>query len=294
MRSSVLLLCSLLAIGSHAQAETAVATFLNASADDVVINPHDVELSKDGSKLYVSDVGNDRIAVLDATTLKFSYAFGTGELDGPHDVDLGHDGNLYIADSGGHRVAVYASDDKDAKVVKSITGPWRSPEGVLKHPSGALITTGAWSNNIAIYTGGQFVKQAGGLAAPHDIEPDAQGNFWVADASNNRIVYMTPSLVTVRVLEGPTYGFKGPRYLALGPDGTLYVADKYSHRVLLIDADSGVLKGIIGTGKAGLGPGLLATPEGVAVRGDILWISDTSNNRIVRYELSSRAAESAE
>ncbi len=34
-------------------------------------NPHDLKLSPDGKYLYVSDVGNNRIAVLDPNTLRF-------------------------------------------------------------------------------------------------------------------------------------------------------------------------------------------------------------------------------
>ena len=34
-------------------------------------NPHDLKLSPDGKYLYISDVGNNRLAVLDPNTLRF-------------------------------------------------------------------------------------------------------------------------------------------------------------------------------------------------------------------------------
>ena len=40
-------------------------------------NPHDPKLSPDGKYLYVSDVGNNRIAILDADTPRFVSAFGS-------------------------------------------------------------------------------------------------------------------------------------------------------------------------------------------------------------------------
>jgi hypothetical protein len=48
---------------------------------------------------------------------------------------------------------------------------------------------------------------------------------------------------------------------------------------------------MIGTGKPGKGPGLLNTPEGVAVRGRDVWISDTHNHRIVLYRVAQWASQ---
>ena len=39
-------------------------------------NPHDLKLSPDGKYLFVSDVGNDRVAILDPVTLEFVAEFG--------------------------------------------------------------------------------------------------------------------------------------------------------------------------------------------------------------------------
>ena len=45
----------------------------------------------------------------------------------------------------------------------------------------------------------------------------------------------------------------------------------------------GDLLGAIGDGKPGLGPNKLDDPEGVAVRGNSYYFSDSDNNRIVKY-----------
>ena len=74
------------------------------------------------------------------------------------------------------------------------------------------------------------------------------------------------------------------RYLDLLEDGTLIAADKYTHSVKFIGAD-GTLRLQLGNGKASRGDYLFTTPEGVEVRGDQVWISDSGNNRIVRYRL---------
>ena len=62
------------------------------------------------------------------------------------------------------------------------------------------------------------------------------------------------------------------------------MADKYTHSVRIIAPD-GTLLTVLGTGARGKAPGRFATPEGVVIRGDDLWIADSGNNRIVRYRL---------
>lgn len=144
---------------------------------------------------------------------------------------------------------------------------------------------GAWSNNLVVLENGKVVQTRKGFDAPHDLEIDAGGNLWLADANNNRLVQLTPDLNEIKVYEGPSYGFNGPRYMNVAADGTLWVADKYTHRVLAIRPGHDGVAHAIGTGKRGKGPGRLATPEGVMSKGQDLWISDSSNDRIVRYQI---------
>jgi DNA-binding beta-propeller fold protein YncE len=75
-----------------------------------------------------------------------------------------------------------------------------------------------------------------------------------------------------------------PHGVAAGPDGTLYVADMGSHRVLALDGD-GTVKAILGTGTAGSGPGDLARPAAVLVHAGLLWVADLGNHRIVALPL---------
>ena len=80
------------------------------------------------------------------------------------------------------------------------------------------------------------------------------------------------------------YGFRGVRYLDLLPDGTLIAADKYTHSVKFIGRD-GQLRYRLGSGQAGKGEKILRTPEGVEVKGNQVWISDSGNDRIIRYRI---------
>ena len=258
------------------------AEFLSAS-ETPLKNPHDVKLSPDGKHLFVSDVGNNRVAILDAETLNFVDAFGADHQSGTHDVDFDKKGRAYVADTHNNRVTIYEMNGLKAKLVGELSERIRGPEGVLIHPNGRVYVGGAWSGNVVAYENGKAVNELKGLSAPHDLEVAADGeNIWLSDSGNHRMLLLSPELEILQELKRSQYKFKGVRYQDVLADGTLVAADKYSHQVKFIAPD-GKLVLILGDGKAGKGPGRFKTPEGVEVRGDILWLSDSGNNRIVKY-----------
>ena len=155
---------------------------------------------------------------------------------------------------------------------------------VLAHPNGRIYVAGAWSGNVVAYRDGKIVAELGGLSSPHDIELAANGDLWLADAGNSRLLLLSPELEIKRELGQREYDFNGVRYLDLTADGILIAADKYSHAVKFIGADGSLLH-VLGNGRAGKGENRFTTPEGVEVRGKELWLSDSGNDRIVKYRL---------
>ena len=255
---------------------------LERSSATPLSNPHDLKLSADGRLLYVSDVGSGRVVVLDAATLVLVDAIGAGELSGPHDVDIGPGGLLYIADTHNGRVVSYRLEGSRGELVGQLSEGMRGPEGVLVHPNGMIYVAGAWSNNVLAYRDGRRVHELRDLSAPHDLELAPDGRIWLADAGNDRILLLSASLEVIDELSGPPYDFDGVRYLDVLPDGTLLAADKYSHSIKLISPD-GRLAATLGSGRPGRGPGVFTTPEGVDSAGDTLWLADSGNDRIVKY-----------
>ncbi|MDH3581546.1 MAG: NHL repeat-containing protein [Hyphomicrobiales bacterium] len=273
-----------LLVSLSASAGSFKAEFVNAS-DAVLSNPHDIDLSADGKYLYVSDLGHDRVAVLDAKKLTLEAAIGDKDgLAAPHDVHIGPDGRLYVADTGEDRVVIYEIDGLTGRKVDELTGPFGAPEGVLAHTDGRIYVTGAGSGNIVAFENGKPVARADGLRSPHDVAAAADGTLWVADAGNDRMLLMSRDLKILKTLTGKPYNFRGPRYQDITDDGNLVVADKYTHSIKVI-APEGALLAILGTGKRGKGPGVFATPEGVVVKGNDIWFADSGNNRVVRYRI---------
>ena len=247
-------------------------------------NPHDLKLAPDGKYLFVSDVGNNRVVLLNPDTLEFISSFGSDHQSGTHDVDFGAHGRAFVADTHNNRIAIYEINGTSATFIDQLTERIRGPEGVLVHPNGNIYVAGAWSNNVVAFKDGTVVAELSGLSAPHDLELDHNADIWLADAGNDRMLLLSPELEIKRELSGSPYHFSGVRYQDVFRDGTLIVADKNNHQVKFIGLDGTVLL-VLGETTPGKGPMKFATPEGIEISEDNLWISDSGNDRIVKYEV---------
>ena len=278
---AAVLLSILMATAAHAEISV---TFVQAS-QPILSNPHDLKLTPDGRYLFVSDVGNNRVAILDPETLELVGGFGADHQSGTHDVDFDRMGRAYVADTHNNRVILYTVSGTQAKPIGELTERIRGPEGVLAHPNGRIYVAGAWSNNLVVFENSVLIGELRGLSAPHDLELAANGSdIWLADAGNSRLLLLSEDLAIKKELSRESYGFDGVRYVDLLDDGSLVVADKNNHQVKLI-SPGGKLLLVLGDGRPGLGPDKFKTPEGVEVRGTDLWLSDSGNDRIVRYKV---------
>lgn len=294
------LICALIAFSAvgRASAQTLFQPGfeLLATSETIYRRPHDVALSPDGAYLLAADLGNDDIKVLDPMTLRLLSSFGAGVLSGPHDVTFLAPDKVLVADTSNDRIAVFEFAGIDgaggakAKLIASWGHSISNPEGVAVSPDGRWVyaTNVGGGSVVKMDATGKVMKKVGGYGAagalsfdkPHDIAVHADGRVFVADSGNDRMVILTRDLEFITELKGPPYDFDDPKYMAFDADGDLWLADEYRSRVLRLGNDNAI-KQIIGTGKKGSGPGELNWPEGVEVRGDLIWISDTYNNRIL-------------
>lgn len=183
--------------------------------------------------------------------------FGQGELNRPHQIALGPDGLLYVADSMNHRITVF---DQDGRLVRTVgqpgpasqPGTLNEPWGVGVAPDGTVYVADTWNSRIAQYTAeGDFTKNWGyegpgiltdSLAfwGPRAVMADAQGLVYLADTGNKRIQVFDESGDFLRQLgsEGAMDGqLDEPVGLAVGKDGLLYVADTWNRRIQVFTSD---------------------------------------------------------
>lgn len=144
------------------------------------------------------------------------------------------------------------------------------------------------------------------LHQPENITVDRDGNLFIGDLQNHRIRRVDAATGRISTIAGTGEdGFTGdggpatqaaisnPFGLVVHPDGDLYFADTENHRIRRIDAASGVVTTVAGTGRRGFGgdggpatEAMLSRPHVLAVHpgGDII-IGDSFNQRIRRLDL---------
>ncbi len=249
--------------------------------------------------VYVSNTGANVVAAL--TTSGTSAIAGSLSAYGEHgdggqatSASLFHpggtaedaNGDIFIADSGDN-------------VVREIT-----PDGVIHRIAG---------NGIAGlgYAGPRpfgFPATLSSLDHPQDVAVNAQGDVFIADTYNNRVVEVTPQGQIFSVAGDGVAGYSGdgglavfaelnePTGLAVDSQGNLYIADSANNVIRRVDAKTGIITTVAGDYAAdqandGLGgfsgdggpatSAQLNDPQGIAIDGaGDLFIADTFNNCI--------------
>jgi DNA-binding beta-propeller fold protein YncE len=284
----VIIFIATLLLTPLAHAQPALQATLLAEQAEGLAQPHDAALSPDGKLIYVTDMANSRIVVLDAMTLTHVGAFGKGVLAYPHDAEFDKAGRLLVADTGNDRVAIYDVSGAHAELVGELKG-LQGPEGVAVAADGRVLVTNTRSGNISVFRDGRLERTVGRAGTrdgefsdPHDIDVAPDGTVYVVDSGNHRLQVFDGGL-THRASIGPKLKLSGPKYLSV--DGQrLWLADEYNHRLLLLDRDLRLL-GVLGTGRQGRGADAFHKPEAVVARAPHLWVIDTYNDRVVLLRL---------
>ncbi|MHA6264858.1 NHL repeat-containing protein [Arenibacterium sp. CAU 1754] len=278
MRWAILILTMVL--GGPVWAQAPFATFDKAS-EAMLSDPHDLAFGPDG-QLYIADKFGSRIVIMDPDTLEVTGVIADGRLPGVHDISFGPDGKAYVAVTGASAVAILAPDPQ-GYVLEGALQPFPRTEGVLAHSNGRTYIMSSGTGELVMMQGSDLLGVTSGMPGAHDVAEAPDGSIWVADNMQLRLVRFSPELEQLQVIQGVGFGFAGPRYMDVDDAGRLIVADQDAHRILLIDPLENRLVGALGDGMPGKGPYKFDDPEGVAVRGNAYYISDSDNNRIVKY-----------
>jgi RHS repeat-associated protein len=132
-------------------------------------------------------------------------------------------------------------------------------------------------------TGQPPIDRAEGVAI------DKEGNIWVADTENNRIVELWSNGTLRRTVGSVGTGnaqFTKPAAIATDSTGNVWVADTGNSRVQELSSVGTYLRQV---GKYGTGNGEFKSPRGITVDSTgHVWVADTGNNRV--QEFTSEAA----
>jgi len=111
-----------------------------------------------GNKLFITDIKNHRIVVLDKTTDQQLYTIGSvgskeGELFYPTNLALGPDNYLYVSETGNFRVQKFTLDGKFVKSFGKVgtgLGQFARPKGVAVDRDGRIHVVDAAFENVQI------------------------------------------------------------------------------------------------------------------------------------------------
>jgi len=251
--------------------------------------PYEVRFDT-GGNMYFVEMMNHVVRRVDAKTGVISTIAGTGtqgfggdggpataaKFNRPHSIALDGAGGLYIADIGNHRIRRV---DLKTGMVKTIAG-----NGKRALPENGGIASGkamAGPRALTYHNGVLWIA----LREGHSV--------WSLEVKTGRLKHVAGTgKKGFSGDHGPALQarFNGPKGIALGPAGGVFVVDTENQAIRRIDPRSGRIRTIAGSGPQHRGPagdGAPATqaeldrPHGVCVdRQGNVYIGDTNNHRV--------------
>jgi len=195
-------------------------------------------LVDDGEKGYVAIGQTAEVQESSTKSTKIGeYGSGDGQLDSPSGIAFDLDGNLLVVDTGNNRVQKFAKDGKFIETIISDEGdaaldmPW----GISVNYNGDILVSDWRNNRINKYDSkGKYLNSFGDipksldqehiqLSGPAGLSIDEDGDIYVADRNNDRIViydkdgkYVTQFTGDATLSKsGKTYIMSSPRVLRL-------------------------------------------------------------------------------
>ncbi len=255
-----------------------------------------IAVAVDGAgDLFIADFGNFRIRRVDTNGIITTVA-GNGT--------TAFSGDGGPATSAGMETAWVAVDGAGDFFIADFTN-----NRIRKVDTGGIINTVA-GNGTAAFSGDGGLATSASLQTPRGVWVDSAGNLFIADSNNVRVrkVDHTTQIITTIAGNGIFFfsGDGGPATSAgMAPggavvDGTgnLFIADSGgplsgNNRVRKVDHATQIITTVAGNGNPSFlgdnGPATsasLRTPQGVALGGGNLFITDTSNNRVRKVDSS--------
>ena len=246
-------------------------------------SPGNIALDGQGN-LLIADTGNNKIRKVSASTSTISTIAGTGvagyngdningttaQLNQPSDVCPDPSGNIFIADTQNHLVRKINTSG----VISRIAGTPQSPGNSGDNGSGLSAR----------------LNQPNGLSLDQTAT-----ELYVADTRNNRVrrVHLTSGNIHAYAGNGYVgwvdgYGsnaeFDLPEDVLMTASGTAYVADSMNCTLRTVDTNQWVSTLAVAPGTGLNSPSKVAAYYSASAQTVYLYIADTSNNRIRKFD----------
>jgi NHL repeat len=252
--------------------------------------PHSLAVTRNGDVL-VADTWNNRVRKIDARSGRITTVAGTGKKgfsgDGGPAAQAEFGGIYCLAlDEAGQTLDLADLDNRRVRRINLATG---------------IVSTVAGNGQKGVPNDGDEARSSP-LVDPRAVAIDGRGNLYILERSGHalRVVDRSGKIRTVagNGQQGDSGDggdarqarLNGPKHLCVDARGNVLIADTENHRIRLYNPEDGTIRTVAGNGRKGTkglgGPpsgAQLAQPHGVTIGpGGVLYISDSSNNRIVK------------
>lgn len=275
--------------------------------------PRGLAVAADGS-VYVADSRNNRIQHLskDGEILNTwgTFADATagnapgGTFNEPWGVAVSPDGSVYVADTWNHRVQKFTAAGEFVTMwgyfgQGEAPDAFWGPRDVAVNAQGEVFVTDTGNKRVVVFDGnGKFITEFGSVGVelgfldePVGVALGKDGQVYVVDTWNRRVQIFSPNSDRTQyfpVKAWDIFGWFGESlenkpYIAVDPQGNVYVTDPEGYRVLEFDAEGNFLRG---WSEWAIENDLSSLPVGIDVGPDErVWVSDSGNHVIYRFLL---------
>lgn len=256
---------------------------------DNVARPYGVSIKQ--GRLYVTDIILRRVLVFDLAARRLRTVGQEGAFQIPASAVADSSGNLYVADSGGSKIAVYTAQGvyqtsftvKDGKPVSLAINDALKRLYVVDRAQHRVVALGLDGKHLFEF-GGRGVAD-GNFNMPLDIAMDGEGTLYVLDNGNFRVQLFTPDGVFLSKfgVVGDRPGmFANPKGIAIDSEGHIYVTDAAFSNFQIFDRKGSVL---LFVGELGSWAGAMQLPAGIAIdENDRIYVADQLNGRIQVFQ----------
>ncbi|GAA2711277.1 fibronectin type III domain-containing protein [Actinoplanes palleronii] len=270
-------------------------TDTGGAAAQPLYNPSGVTADAAGN-VYLADAGDSLVTKVAAGQISIVAGLRSGggfpTLDGPATASrllspralaVAANGDLYIADYADHRV---------------------------EKVSGGIITAFAGTGTGGTPIAGPATSSP--LGAPGGLALDTDGNLYIADTTSNQVVRVDQATGVLSIVAGTGVAgasipaalataspLRAPRGVAADACGNVFIADTGNYQVLRVDAGTGRLSVVAGSGQQGFPlDGTLAATSALGEISSLaigpeqaLYLADRSNNVIERFDTTAATPE---
>jgi len=174
---------------------------LTSGKQGEIIRPTAVQVGVD-NLIYVSDVANQVVLVMDTSGKILRYFGGSGTMDGkfqyPNALFVGKNGKVYVSDSNNGRIQIF---DQKGQFLYKITGSQGKsgsltlPRGLVVTETGIILVVDVFSHSLRafddsgfeLWNFGGFGYEPGQFNFPNGLCVDSEGRIYVTDRENNRV-----------------------------------------------------------------------------------------------------------